>query len=313
MSESIVVAKELSREFGDFLAVDSVSLDVKKGEVFGFLGPNGAGKTTTIKMLTGLLKPTSGRALVGGLDVATDPYAIREQVGYMSQLFSLYPDLTVTQNISFFVDLYGVDAQSREERVEYALSVSNLRESATRLTGLLPLGFRQRLALACAVLHDPGVIFLDEPTSGVDPATRRSFWDLIGRFTDNGTTVFVSTHYLEEAEYCDRVALMNRGRLIALDKPEQLRKAFTGQVFSIITKRPLEAATFAGELPGIAEASLFGRSVRVAAVDTSINESWLARKIETRGIEVEAVTRVAASLEDVFVEHVRSAGGAVVG
>ena len=271
--DPIVVATDLTRVFGDFVAVDSVSLEVRSGEVFGFLGPNGAGKTTTIKMLIGLLPPTRGTAMVCGRDVSVDPYAIREQVGYMSQLFSLYPDLTVVENINFFLDLYGVEPARRRERVEHALEISNLRESARRLTGPLPLGFRQRLALACAVLHRPAVIFLDEPTSGVDPATRRSFWELIGNLTAAGTTVFVSTHYLEEAEYCDRVAFMNRGRLIALDRPEALRQGFTGSVFSIVTDDPLAVAECVARLSGVAEASLFGRTVRIASDDVSVSES----------------------------------------
>jgi ABC-2 type transport system ATP-binding protein len=219
-----VVIEDLVKRFGKFTAVDHVSLSVSKGEIFGFLGPNGAGKSTTIRMLCGLLTPTSGRASVAGFDVASQPEKIRENIGYMSQKFSLYDDLTVEENIEFFSGIYGVAKDKREQRKEYVLDMAGIRERRDSLTGLLAGGWKQRLALGCAILHEPPILFLDEPTSGVDPIARRSFWDLIYTLSEAGNTVFVSTHYMEEAEYCHRLALMYKGRVIALGTPEELKK-----------------------------------------------------------------------------------------
>jgi len=228
--EPAVIARELTRVFGDFVAVDRVSFEVAPGEVFGFLGPNGAGKTTTIKMLAGLLAPSSGSGAVAGFDVYTQAEKIKQHIGYMSQLFSLYDDLTVAENIGFFSGLYDVPAKKRAERKEWVLQMAGLADQRSRPTGELPLGFKQRLALGCAVLHEPPILFLDEPTSGVDPISRRNFWKLIYSLTEQGTTVFVTTHYMEEAEYCHRLALMNQGRLIALDTPARLHERVTEPV-----------------------------------------------------------------------------------
>ncbi len=219
-----VSVQNLTRRFGDFTAVDDVSFDVSKGEIFGFVGPNGAGKTTTIKMLTGLLAPTSGTGTVTGHDIRTDSEWIKRRIGYMSQLFSLYNDLTVEENVAFFAGLYGVTGERLAARRAWLLQMAGLEDQQKRLTAELPLGYKQRLALGCAVLHEPPVLFLDEPTSGVDQMARRSFWELIYGFADRGMTVFVTTHYMNEAEYCHRVALMNRGKLIALDEPAALKK-----------------------------------------------------------------------------------------
>ena len=223
MSDAAIVVENLVKKFGDFVAVDNVSLEVAKGEVFGFLGPNGAGKSTTIRILCGLLSPTSGRASVGGIDVAKDPEAIRRNIGYMSQKFSLYDDLTVEENINFFSGVYGVAANLRDERKEYVLKMAGLTERRDSMTRLLSGGWKQRLALGCAILHDPPILFLDEPTSGVDPIARRRFWDLIYQLSEAGRSVIVSTHYMEEAEYCHRLALMYRGRIIALGPPQSLK------------------------------------------------------------------------------------------
>jgi ABC-2 type transport system ATP-binding protein len=218
-----VEVDNLVKRFGDFVAVDNVSFTVRRGEVFGFLGPNGAGKSTTIRILCGLLRPTSGTGHVGGFDVSTDPESIRRNIGYMSQKFSLYDDLTVEENIDFFSGIYGVADELREERKAYALRMADLEEQHNTMTRLLAGGYKQRLALACAILHSPPVLFLDEPTSGVDPIARRKFWDLIYRFSAAGQTVFVTTHYMDEAEYCHRLALMYRGRIAALGAPAQLK------------------------------------------------------------------------------------------
>lgn len=223
-SHPAVRVRELTRRFGDFTAVDRVSFDVGAGEIFGFLGPNGAGKTTTIKMLTGLLAPSAGEGRVAGFDIAAERPAIRRRIGYMSQRFSLYPDLTVAENIDLFGGLYGVVGEALDTRRQWILEMAELTDAPDHLTATLPLGWKQRLALGCALIHEPPILFLDEPTSGVDPIARRRFWDLIDDLASGGTTVFVSTHYMEEAEYCHRLALMNRGRLIALDTPHALRE-----------------------------------------------------------------------------------------
>lgn len=219
-----IKVEHLTRRFGDFTAVDDVTFSVPKGQIFGFLGPNGAGKTTTIKMLTGLLEPSSGEAWVAGLDVQTERARIKQAIGYMSQRFSLYPDLTVDENVTLFAGLYGIDGERLEARRRWLLQMAGLEGRRGQLTGDLPLGWKQRLALGCALIHEPPVLFLDEPTSGVDPMARRRFWDLIHDMAEEGRTVLVSTHYMEEAEYCHRLALMDRGQLIALDSPSSLRK-----------------------------------------------------------------------------------------
>ena len=223
-----VDVQNLTRRFGDFVAVDHVTFEVPVGQIFGFLGPNGAGKTTTIKMLTGLLAPSEGDGHVAGCDIRTDSEGIKQRIGYMSQKFSLYGDLTVDENIDFFAGLYQVRGERFARRREWALDMAGLTDRRRQLTADLPLGWKQRLALGCAVLHEPPILFLDEPTSGVDPISRRAFWDLIYALAEAGTTVFASTHYMEEAEYCHRLALMNRGRIIALDAPAALR-ATTGE------------------------------------------------------------------------------------
>ncbi len=308
-----VEVRDLSRTFGDFVAVDRVTFAAQPGEIFGFLGPNGAGKTTTIKMLTGLLAPTSGTGRVAGFDLQREPEAIKQQIGYMSQLFSLYGDLTVEENIAFFAGLYGVTGPRLAERQEWTLEMSGLRDYRRRLTGQLPLGFKQRLALGCAVLHQPPILFLDEPTSGVDPISRRNFWDLIYGFADRGTTIFVSTHYMEEAEYCHRLALMNRGRLVALDRPAGLRARLTEPILELATDNGPAAAQALQGAPGVIEAAMFGRAVHVLVEDAAAAAQALPVLLSGRGIACRGVTPVRPSLEDVFVSLVRREGGVVAG
>jgi ABC-2 type transport system ATP-binding protein len=309
-----VEVERLTKAFGDFVAVDAVSFAVEAGEVFGFLGPNGAGKTTTIKMLTGLVSPTSGRGTVAGLDIRTQGKEIKRHIGYMSQLFSLYADLTVEENIAFFSGLYGVPRERRAERRDWVLEMAGLQEQRRRLTGELSLGWKQRLALGCAVLHEPPVLFLDEPTSGVDPISRRGFWDLIYALAATGTTVFVTTHYMEEAEFCHRLALMNRGRLIALDTPARLREGLREPLLEARTSdgtRTIEALEGA---PGVAQAGLFGRAVHVTlkeGEDAGRDRARLAELLAGRGIEVESIEPIEPSLEDVFIALVERTGGAV--
>ncbi len=220
----MVSIRNLVKRFGDFVAVDDVSLDVERGEVFGFLGPNGAGKSTTIRILCGLMNPTSGKAEVAGFHVGPESEEIRRNIGYMSQKFSLYDDLTVEENIEFFGGMYGVKGQHLKDREDYVLRMAGLEDRRGEMTQLLAGGWKQRLALGCAILHEPPVLFLDEPTSGVDPIARRQFWDLIYGLSERGSTIFVTTHYMEEAEYCNRLALMYRGRTIALGTPTELKR-----------------------------------------------------------------------------------------
>jgi ABC-2 type transport system ATP-binding protein len=306
-----VVARDLSKTYGSFVAVDRVSFEVFEGEIFGFLGPNGAGKTTTIKMLTGLVSPTSGQALVAGLDVLTETGAIQSRIGYMSQLFSLYGDLTVEENLAFFARLYGVSGRARGDRIEWALEMAGLADRRKRLTADLPLGHKQRLALGSAVLHEPRILFLDEPTSGVDPLSRRSFWELIYDLASKGTTVFVTTHYMEEAEHCHRLALMNRGRLIALDTPKRLRDQMTSPLFEVRTPDGLRAIEALRELPDVVDVALFGRALHV-----TVREEEAAARVRERlaseNVELSGMRRIPPALEDVFVARVREAGGAVL-
>ncbi len=308
--EPAVVVEHLSRRFGAFVAVDDVSFTVGTGEVFGFLGPNGAGKTTTIKMLTGLLQPTSGHGRVAGLEVGRQAQAIRERIGYMSQLFSLYGDLTVEENVLFFSGLYGVPRARRAARRDWVLAMAGLEAERGRLTQELPLGFKQRLALGCAVLHEPPILFLDEPTSGVDPLTRRSFWELIGSLTEDGTTVFVTTHYMEEAENCGRLALMNRGKLIALDTPAALRAAMPEPLFEVEITEPQRAIKVLRPLPEVRQAGLFGRALHVTLAPGADPPGRLTAALATANLRPTSVRAIPPSLEDVFISLVAATGGA---
>jgi len=315
MSEApAVFADGITRVFGDFMAVDHVSFEVRKGEVFGFLGPNGAGKTTTIKILAGLLLPSSGRGAVAGFDMTTQTEAIKQHIGYMSQLFSLYGDLTVEENIAFFSGLYGVPRRKRAARRDWVLQMAGLEDQRQRVTGELSLGWKQRLALGTAVLHEPPVLFLDEPTSGVDPLSRRAFWDLIYALADGGTTVFVTTHYMEEAEYCHRLALMNRGKLIALDTPGRLRAAHREPILEVHTQDSPRAVEVLQGSPGVVHAGMFGRAVHLTVADVDAARRALPALLAANGIALEdaELPQIPPSLEDVFISLVRAAGGAVV-
>jgi ABC-2 type transport system ATP-binding protein len=308
-----VVASDLTRRFGDFVAVDRVGFTVSPGEIFGFLGPNGAGKTTTIKMLTGLLPPTSGDARVAGFDVRAAGYAVRERIGYMSQLFSLYADLTVDENIRLFGSLYGLSGVRLDERRAWVLAMADLVGRERVMTHSLPLGWKQRLALGCAVLHEPPILFLDEPTSGVDPASRRRFWDLIDLLAERGTTVLVSTHYMEEAEFCHRLALMNRGVLIALDRPAALRHGLGQPVLELMTDDAPRAVEALRGAPGVLEVGMFGRAVHVMAADAEAARATLPGVLTAAGRRLDRLQFIEPSLEDVFVALVRREGGVVAG
>jgi len=308
-----IVARDLTRRFGDFTAVDRVTFSVAPGEIFGFLGPNGAGKTTTIRMLTGLLPPTEGHAEVAGLDVEREPREVKRRIGYMSQLFSLYPDLTVQENIEFFAGLYEVTGARWAERLEWVLATAGLGDRRKTPTGTLPLGLKQRLALGTALIHEPAILFLDEPTSGVDPISRRSFWALIRDFASRGTTVMVSTHYMEEAEYCNRLALMNRGKLVALDTPARLRQQMVDPILTVATDDAPAAVRALRDLPIVQDVTMFGRVVHAVVSDEAAAESAIPARLAEAGIQLSGMSRIAPSLEDVFASLVRREGGAVAG
>jgi ABC-2 type transport system ATP-binding protein len=293
---------DLVKTFGDFVAVDHVSLKVPAGEIFGFLGPNGAGKSTTIRMLCGLLSPTSGRGLVAGIDVALDPERVRRNIGYMSQKFSLYDDLTVEQNIDFFTGMYGVPRERRRERKDYVLEMANLTARRDSLTRTLSGGWKQRLALGCAILHDPPVVFLDEPTSGVDPIARRAFWDLIAELSRTGHTVFVTTHYMDEAEYCHRLALMYAGKVIALGAPAELKRGMKEHnLLRLDTAEPLETMRAIEHEEGVLEVAVFGGGLHVVVDGPEASMSRIRARLAAGGIAVRRLEAIEPSLEDVFV------------
>jgi ABC-2 type transport system ATP-binding protein len=300
-----VEVEDLSKCFGEFCAVDRVSFSVRRGEIFGFLGPNGAGKSTTIRILCGLLQPSGGRAVVGGLDVASVPERVREKIGYMSQKFSLYDDLTVGENIDFFSGIYNVPRTLRPERREHALHMAGLEERQGAMTRTLSGGYKQRLALGCAILHRPPILFLDEPTSGVDPIARRSFWSLIYELSDAGHTVFVSTHYMDEAEYCHRLALMYRGKIIALGTPAELKKMLRSQgLLNLESSDPLGSMREIEREPGILDVAVFGGGLHVTVADPVDAMPRIRRALEGAGIQVRSLEVIAPSMEDVFVARI---------
>ena len=300
---------ELTRRFGQFVAVDHISFSVREGEVFGFLGSNGAGKSTTIRMLCGLLRPTSGSARVGGVDVGADPEAVKRRIGYMSQRFSLYEMLTVDQNIAFFGGIYGLDRERLERRREFVIQMAGLRGREHTLARDLSGGWRQRLALGCAVLHEPPIIFLDEPTGGVDPLSRRQFWRLIDSLSSSGVTVLVTTHYLDEAERCHRVALIDRGRLATIGTLPEVKRIFDGRpIFEVRASKPVEAMSLLDDMPDVEKTSLFGTSVHAVARSDSLSGDDIVKRLGAAGITVHSVDRVQPSLEDVFLDVVERAG-----
>lgn len=295
--------EHLTRRFGDFVAVSDLSFQVRKGEIFGFLGSNGAGKSTTIRMLCGLLRPTAGTARVDGIDVSRDPEAVKRRIGYMSQRFSLYEKLTVDQNIAFFGGIYGLSGERFASRREFVLEMAGLRGRESTLTGELSSGWRQRLALGCAILHEPPIVFLDEPTGGVDPLSRRRFWRLIGDLARAGVTVLVTTHYLDEAENCQRIAIIQAGRLAALGTVEELKAMFTGRpILEIQASPPVEAMRQLETMPEVEKTSIFGTAVHAVLKSASVDPATIASRLEAAGIEAPSCTVVEPSLEDVFLD-----------
>lgn len=297
-----VEVSHLSRHFGDFTAVDDISFQVRRGEIFGFLGPNGAGKSTTIRMLCGLLRPSAGQGRVAGCDVLSQAEEIKRQIGYMSQKFSLYEDLRVTENIDFYGGIYGLRGARLDQRREWALTMAGLTDHRHSLTRVLSGGWKQRLALACAILHEPPIVFLDEPTSGVDPLSRRRFWDLIYAMAEQGITVFVTTHYMEEAEYCDRIALIYGGKMIASGSPQELKtQAMPDALIDLRCADPQALIADLRGLAGVREVSLFGAGLHIACADADLAHGQIGRYLADRQIVGTSLATIAPSMEDVFV------------
>jgi ABC-2 type transport system ATP-binding protein len=298
-----ITVNGLTRRFKNFVAVDGLTFDVRAGEIFGFLGANGAGKSTTIRMLCGLLEPSGGTATVGGIDVRSDPEGVKQRIGYMSQRFSLYESLTVDQNIRFFGGIYGLPRGRLEERRRFVLQMAGLegreRTRASELAG----GWRQRLALGCAILHEPPIVFLDEPTGGVDPLSRRQFWKLIDGLSASGVTVLVTTHYLDEAEHCHRLAIIHAGRLAAIGTTEELKGIFRGRsIVEVQAPQPVDVMKRLDELPEVEKTSIFGTAVHAVLKSDQASLDAIGQRLAAAGVPVTAISPVQPSLEDVFLE-----------
>jgi ABC-2 type transport system ATP-binding protein len=301
-----VEARELTKTFGELVAVDHLSLEVRQGEVFAFLGPNGSGKTTTIRMLCGIITPSSGGGRVLGFDIATQSESIKAGIGYMSQRFALYEDLTVRENLNFYAGVYQVPRGRRAERVRELIAMAGLTGRERQLAGQLSGGWKQRLALGCAIVHEPPLLFLDEPTAGVDPVSRRSFWTLIYGLARDGITIFLTTHYIDEAEHADRVALMLYGRMVALAPPRELRETgLSGTLLEVECEPAVDALEFLPSVAGVREVTLYGRLLHVL-VDDGLSAEMLAGVLRAKGISVTGVREIKPSLEDVFVSRIRA-------
>jgi len=306
-AEKAVVVKDLDRRFGAFVAVNRISLEVAKGEIFGFLGPNGAGKSTTIRMLCGILAPSGGGGTVAGFDIRTQSEEIKSHIGYMSQKFSLYEDLTVEENIDFYSGIYRIPPEKKRARKEWVIKMAGLEEHRHSRTGTLSGGWKQRLALGCATMHEPRIIFLDEPTSGVDPNSRRQFWDMIYDLAGRGVTVFVTTHYMDEAEYCDRIALIYHGELIAEGTPEKLKTEHMQEdVLEVACERPQDALEEIRKLSGVKEVALFGKRLHVVADDGEAAARSVKESLSQKGFQVERIEKIVPSMEDVFVSLIEA-------
>ena len=307
MSEYAVEVVDLIKRFGDFTAVDGVTFEIRRGEIFGFLGPNGAGKTTTIRVLLGLLRPTSGHASVLGYDVVRQPEDIRKHIGYMSQRFSLYQDLTVSENLDFYGRTYGVRGERLRKRKQFAIGMAGLEGRERELTRNLSGGWKQRLALGAAILHEPEMLFLDEPTAGVDPISRRTFWDLLYRLAEGGTTIFVTTHYMDEAEHCQDLAFIHGGRIIAQGSPEEIKlHKMQGQVVEIDCTQPDVAISLLRDMSLFEEVALYGALIHVVAVGVAEHKPRIALALAEAGVQVHTMDVIAPSLEDVFISNVRN-------
>ncbi len=306
---TVVELKDVTRKFGDFTAVDRVSFDVRQGEIFGFLGPNGSGKSTTIKMITGIISPTEGSVTVLGYDTVKHHRDVVKGIGYMSQKFSLYPSLTVEENLKFYAGVYGMKKSRRIERIRELLKRQELHDKRDRLTSELSVGWKQRLALTCAMLHEPEIVFLDEPTGGVDPSSRRVFWDIITDMAGDGATIFVTTHYMEEAEYCDRIGLINRGELVALGSPEELKKrVIRGKVFEANLPDALAHMDKIAEVEDVEDVTIYGRDLHVILSESVSDADKVFQRIRSAGAPVENYAEIPPSLEDVFIALMETGG-----
>ncbi len=313
MTEAVVRTEHLSRSFGDLVAVRDVSLEVRRGEIFGFLGPNGAGKSTTIRMLCGILDPTSGRGFVVGHDIAKEPEKVKARIGYMTQRFSLYEDLSVTENLEFYAGIYGLGPRERAVRIAAVLARTGLEGRARQLAGTLSGGWKQRVALACATIHEPPLLFLDEPTAGVDPVSRREFWDQIHRISAEGTTVLVTTHYMDEAERCHRLAFIFRGTLLDVGTPEEIVARRALRVVEVVAADAVRAADLLRTLPEVDEVAHYGPLLRVATRGGVDPERFVPDALAAHGIAVTSVRATRPTVEDAFVSMVKddARGGAV--
>jgi ABC-2 type transport system ATP-binding protein len=308
-NEPSVVVQNLTKRFGKFVAVDNMSFEARHGEIFGFLGPNGSGKSTTIRILCGLLRPSSGRASVAGIDVGRNPEAVRQHIGYMSQKFSLYNDLRVGENLEFFAGMYSVPKKEIPERIAWALKMAGLEGRGQNPTSALAVGWKQRLALGCAVLHRPPVVFLDEPTSGVDPVSRRQFWDLIHNMVGEGVTVFVTTHYMDEAEYCNRLVLLDRGRIVAMGTPTELKSQHMKGQLLMIECLPLgPALELLQTVPEVLDAAVFGSGIHAVVADAAVMAPKIRELLLARQFRPGRIEQIAPSLEDVFVSLTAARG-----
>ena len=309
-TESAVLVENLEKRYGDFVAVNKVSFQVKRGEIFGFLGPNGAGKSTTIRMLCGIIVPTAGNASVLGYDVFTESETIKTQIGYMSQKFSLYEDLTVEENIDFYSGIYQIPPGEKTVRKEWVLKMAGLDEHRQSLTAILAGGWRQRLALGCALLHKPPVIFLDEPTSGVDPISRRNFWDLIYELAEQGITVFVTTHYMDEAEYCDRLAMIYRGELVAIGTPAEMKARYMREdLLNLACPDPFKMLQAVNKIPEIKDAALFGRGLHLLVENAHQAMPAIIAALHQQAVPYTRLDKINPSLEDVFVSIIEARDG----
>jgi len=298
-----VETQNLTKRFGNFTAVDNVNFYIPKGEIFGLLGPNGAGKTTTIRMLCGILQPTSGTGTVLGFDIKKDPEEIKKQIGYMSQKFSLYDDLTAYENIEFYASIYGVPRSERGNRIDELIEMAGLKDHRRELTRSLSGAWRQRLALACAIAHKPPMLFLDEATAGVDPVSRREFWDLIYEMAGNGVSVLATTHYMDEAEYCNTIGIMYGGELIALASPDGLRDKISGVLYQVDCNYPRQATALLDALPGVLDAAIHGVQVHVL-VEPDQEKMRIKHELEKANIRVDQIEEIQPSLEDIFISMV---------
>ena len=300
-----VEVRNLTKKFGDFKAVDDISFSVNKGEIFGFLGPNGAGKSTTIRMLCGILAPTSGTGSVMNFDIMNEQDRIKNIIGYMSQKFSLYDDLTIVENLEFFGSIYGLKGAALKKRMKYVLELAEIKERKDTVVKNLPGGIKQRLALGAAIVHDPPILFLDEPTSGVDPIMRRTFWELIYEFSGQGKTIFVTTHYMDEAEHCDRIALIIAGKIIAMDSPAGLKSSLLHDVYSLEVPDFIKVFDFISGKSYIEEAAIFGNTIHILCQKKFPLKYELVKDLKSKRVTDYKIKKITPTLEDVFVTYAR--------